>query len=50
MGVTIRIIGWLNDGRYLVYSLNQLPYIVDTTTLKQRPVDFGPIDLMNYFW
>lgn len=49
-GVTIAIKGWLDGGDYLVYSISQAPYIIDTATMMQKPLKLGPIGDMNYFW
>lgn len=48
-GLTIGILGWLDDD-YLVYRNDGAFFVYDATSNRSRPLDFGPLNSMNFFW
>lgn len=48
-GLTIGILGWLGDD-YLVYRNDGDFFVHEARTNRSRPLDFGPLDSMNFFW
>lgn len=48
-GVTIGLTGWL-DNDHFIYRNKGRFHVHQTTTGRSRPIDFGPVDGMNFFW
>lgn len=47
-GITIGILGWLDDD-YLLYRNDGIFFVHEARTNRSRPLDFGPLDSMNFF-
>lgn len=48
-GPTIGIVGWIDED-YLVYRNDGVFFVHDANQGRSRPIDFGPVDPMSFFW